>query len=250
MSLVPDIVFDRDFEGAVGKAVSFGLAEGKPNFRIVLFSILNVMLLEVHAEDSVKMIRRTSVIPIYDARIRSGTGFDPERCENTGFVNLADNPREQLYINHRGFVYLQNFFRTASPRYLSRFSPGLFPWELYSHVIAQADLSTRNICQNVSQSFRELCQKSFPFSHNYTILAFKASTKYENSRQSWCSIDLSTLGAFHIKDESTGRITRAVFDVAQPPLIADEEKVTTWCPIIGGTVRPCMMTQLSLRLSL
>src|SRR5205085_12585531 len=66
ISLVLNTVFHTDVEAAIGKAVTYGLESGKLEFRIVLFSIQNAILVEVRNHSATRTIRRTGIIPICD----------------------------------------------------------------------------------------------------------------------------------------------------------------------------------------
>ena len=245
ISLVPDTVFEKDTEAAMAKAVEHGLEEGKTNFQIVVFSIFNAIMLEVHVKDGVKAIKRTGVVSIYNASRINGVYAN---CQADA-VSLV----EQICREYSGFVSLQNFFNTAANRHLSVFGNGRFPTEIYARIIAIADSSTQNACAKVSRTFRALCQERFPISSNLTILKFEASSyslESQNRRRCHPWVDLNDLGIFTFQDQDTGHITRSRLNVERQVLIADKEKVTTLCPVVGGVARPSMMTQLQLRVLL
>jgi hypothetical protein len=148
---------------------------------------------------------------------------------------------------------LQNFFNAATNRHLSVFGKGHFPTEIYAQIIAIADSSTQNACAKVSRTFRALCRERFSPSSNLTILKFEASTYPPGSqnqvqRRSW--VDLNDLGTFTFQDQNTGLTTRSGLNVGHQVRIADEKKVTIWCPVIGGVARPSMITQFQLRVLL
>ena len=242
ISLVPDTVFGKDMEAAMAKAVEHGLEGGKTNFQIVVFSIFNAIMLEVHVKDGVKTIKRTGVVCIYNA----------SRTNNLNCQANAVSPVEQICRKHLGFVSLQNFFNAAANRHLSVFGNGRFPAEIYAKIIETADSSTQNACTKVSRTFRVLCQERFPLSSNLTILKFEASTHSlgpQNQRQRRSRVNLGDLGIFTFQDQDTGHITRSGFNVRHQARIADEKKVTTWCPVVGGVARPSMMTESQLRVT-
>jgi hypothetical protein len=248
---VPDTVFEKDTEAAVAKAVEHGVEEGRTNFQIVVFSIFNAIMVEVYANDGLKVIKRTGVVPIYNASRMNdvdedGVGID---CQ----ADDAVSPIERICRKHRGFVSLQNFFNAATNRHLSVFGKGHFPTEIYAQIIAIADSSTQNACAKVSRTFRALCRERFSPSSNLTILKFEASTYPPGSqnqvqRRSW--VDLNDLGTFTFQDQNTGLTTRSGLNVGHQVRIADEKKVTIWCPVIGGVARPSMITQFQLRVLL
>lgn len=245
ISLVPDTVFGKDTEAAMAKAVEHGLEEGKTNFQIVVFSIFNAIMLEVHVKDGVKAIKRTGVVSIYNASRVNGV--------DANWHADAVSPVEQVCRKHLGFVSLQNFFNAAANRHLSVFGNGRFPTEIYARIIEIADSSTQNACAKVSRTFRALCQERFPLSSNFTILKFEASTYSlgsQNQRQRRPWVGLNDLGIFTFQDQDTGHITRSGLNVGNQVRIADEEKVTTLCPVVGGVARPSMMTQFELRVLL
>jgi hypothetical protein len=253
ISLVPNTVFEKDTEAAIAKAVEYGLEEGKINFQVVVFSILNAIMLEVHVKDGAKAIRRTGVVSIYNANRENDRGDSGEDGNNDNCETNAASPLEQICRKHSGFVSLQNFFKAAANRHLSVFSNGRFPAEIYAKIIANADSSTRNACAKVSRTFHALCQERFSFSNNLTILKFEASTcpvESQNQRQRWPWVDINDLGIFTFQDQDTGHIMRSGLNVRHQVLIADEKKVTTWCPVVGGVARPSMMTQLQMRVFL
>ena len=59
VSLVPDIVIQNDTEAAMAKVVEFGLGEGKPDFYAIVFSLRNVIMLQVLVEKSNTVIKHT-----------------------------------------------------------------------------------------------------------------------------------------------------------------------------------------------
>lgn len=252
ISLVPNTVFEKDTEAAIAKAVEYGLEEGKINFQIVVFSILNAIMLEVHVKDGV-VIRRTGVVSIYDASRKYDRDDSDEDGNNDKGETNAASPLEQICRKHLGFVSLQNFFNAAANRPLSVFSNGRFPTEIYARIIANADSSTRNACAMVSRTFHVLCQERFSFSSNLSILNFEATTYplgSQNQRQRRLWVDLNDLGIFTFQDHNTGHIMRSGLNVREQVLIANEKNVTTWCPVVGGVARPSMMTQIQLRVLL
>lgn len=243
ISLVPDTVFEKDTEAAMAKAVEHGLEEGKTNFQIVIFSIFNAIMLEVHVKDGVKAIKRTGLVSVYNA-----SRMDDVNCQAD-----ALSPVEQICRKHLGFISLQNFFNVAANRHLSVFGNGRFPTEIYARIIEIADSSTQNACAKVSRTFRALCQERFSLSSNLTIVKFEASTNSlgsQNQRQRRPWVDLNDLGIFTFQDQDTGHITRSGLKARQQVRIADEKKVTTWCPVVGGVARPSMMTEFQLRVLL
>lgn len=242
ISLVPNTIFEKDTEAAMAKAVEHGLEEGKTNFQIVIFSIFNAIMLEVHVKDGVKAIKRTGVVSIYDE-----SRMNDVNCQ-TDAVSLV----EQICRKHLGFISLQNFFNVAANRHLSVFGNGCFPTEIYARIIEIADSSTQNACAKVSQTFRALCQERFSLSSNVTIVKFEASTNSLGSqnqrRRPW--VDLNDLGIFTFQDQDTGHITRSGLNARHQIRMADERGVTTWCPVVGGVARPSMMTEFQLRVLL
>lgn len=239
ISLVPDTVFEKDTEAAMAKAVEHGLEEGKTNFQIVIFSIFNAIMLEVHVKDGVKAIKRTGVVSIYNA----------SRMNDLNCQADAVSPVEQICRKHLGFISLQNFFNVAANRHLSVFGNGRFPTEIYARIIEIADSSTQNACAKVSRTFRALCQERFSLSSNLTIVKFEASTNSlgsQNQRQRRRRVDLNDLGIFSFQDQDTGHITRSGLNARQQ----DGKKATTWCPVVGGVARPSMITEFQLRVLL
>jgi hypothetical protein len=253
ISLVPDTVFEKDTEAAIAKAVEYGLEAGEVNFQVVLFSIFNAVMLEVHVNDGVKAIRHTEVVSIYDANCGNVRDVSDEDGEtDTDETNVA-SPFQQIRRKHSGFVSLQNFFNTAANRRLSVYSLGCFPAELYAKIIANVDSSTRNACAKVSRTFRALCQERFSFGNNLTIFKFEASTYHpgsQNPRQRRPWVDLDDLGIFVFQDQNTGDTMRSGLSVRQQVRVADEKRVTTWFPVVGGVTRPSMITQCQLRVLL
>lgn len=65
VSLVLDTVFGKDIEATIGK-VKYGVDQGRERFQAMLFSIENVVLLEVDAIQGTKIIKKTGTISIID----------------------------------------------------------------------------------------------------------------------------------------------------------------------------------------
>jgi len=98
-----------------------------------------------------------------------------------------------------------------------------------------------------------LYQERFSFSNNLTILKFEASTYppgSQNQRQRRPCIGLNDLGIFTFQDQNTGHIMRSGLDVRQQVIIADDEKATTWWPVVGAVARPSIMTEFQPRVLL
>jgi hypothetical protein len=187
---VPNTVFEHDTEAAIAKTVEYGIGEGKINFQIVVFSILNVIMLEVYLKDDIKVIKRTGLVSICDAgREKNNEDDNDDNCKTN-----AASPLEQIYRKHSGFVSLQNFFNAAANRQLSS-SQGCLPIEIYDLIIANADFSTRKACAKVSQAFRALCQRRFSFSNSLTILNLEDSAYSAGSQNQKCSpgVDINDL---------------------------------------------------------
>lgn len=191
----------------------------------------------------VKVIKHTRVVSIYNA----------SRMNDVNCQADAVSPVEQICHKHLGFISLQNFFNAAANWHLSVFGNGRFPTETYARIIEIADSSTQNACAKVSRTFRALCQERFSLSSNRTIIKSEASTYppgSQNQRQRWPWANLKDLGIFTFQGQDTGHITRSRFGVGNQFHIADEEMVTTWCPVIGGVARLSMMTQFPLQVLL
>jgi hypothetical protein len=250
ISLVPDSVFEKDTEAAIGKAVIHGLEENKNDFHIVVFSIFNAIMLEVHVKDGVRVIKRTGVVPIYDASRKS------DGDEDSVNDNWEANPvsqLEQICRKHSGFVSLQNFFGAATNRLLAVFGNGRLPTEIYARIIAMTDSLTLSACAKVSRTFRVLCQGRFSFSNNVTILKFEPSAYpigSQNQRQYRSWVDVNDLGIFTFQDHNTGHIMRSGLNEREQVHIADKKNVTTWCPVVGAVARLGMMAQFQLRVLL
>jgi hypothetical protein len=102
ITLVPNTDLENDTEAVLAKAIEYGLGEGKTNFQLVLFSILNVVMLEVNIKNGIKVIRRTKVVPICKT---TGIGYRNE-CDEDGDNSDEANPTsllEQVCRKHPGF---------------------------------------------------------------------------------------------------------------------------------------------------
>jgi hypothetical protein len=244
ISLVPNTVFHTDAEAAIGKAVTYGLESGKLEFRIVLFSIQNAILLEVRNHSAARTIRRTGIIPICDVKQKV-------ECQ-CNVVSRSDycecSAVDLLQYNHSGFIALQTFFEAAISQTLSAFGIGCFPVEVYAKIIEYCDLQTRNTCAKVSRPFRTLCHERFHFSHGLT--AFRLETLSRQSQRRLYSVCFREIGVFSFHDLKTGRILQSTLDMETPVRIADRRMFSTWSPVFGETPRPSMMTQVSLSLLL
>ncbi|KIW22034.1 uncharacterized protein PV07_12574 [Cladophialophora immunda] len=134
ISLVPDTVFENDTDAAIAKAVEHGLATGRSDFRMVLFSIWRAVLVEISTKDAVHKIPRTGLVRICDRR------------ENG---------------DRSGFAALQTFFATAADRALRVSTEGVFPPDIYGLILEHADLETRRSCARVSRTFQTLSRNPF-----------------------------------------------------------------------------------------
>ena len=247
ISLVPDTVFENDTEAAIARAVTSGLEQGHLHFQIVVFSVLRAILLEVHVADGSTSIKRTELLSICDATTRCCDPSDDPEDESH-----PDDLLGQVSRKRQGFTTIQNFFETAADRRVVPFGQGRFPMEIYARIIAKADNSTLMACEHVSRTFRMLCAERFAFSHELTILDFEGFTAPSASQKPrrYRPWNLSDVGTFTLFDESNGCTVRSRLNVDEPVRIADRKRITTWCPVIGRSARPSMMTAILLRLSL
>ena len=245
---MPNTVLENDTEAVLAKAIEYGLGEGKTNFQVVVFSILNAVMLEVNIKDGIKGIRRTKVVPICKTTgmsYRNECDVDGEDSDEANATSLL----EQVYRKHPGFISLQNFFSAAAKRRLSAFSQGRFPAEIYAMIIANADSSTRRACAKVSRIFYDFCQETFPFSNDLIVTKFEAFAQSAGSQngklQPWAYLD--DLGIFTFQNQNTGHIMGSGH-AGWHKFRRNEASI--WCPIIGEVARPSMLIQIYLRVSL
>jgi len=130
VSLVPDTVIQGDMEAAIAKVVEFGLKEGKLNFYAMVFSLINVVMLQVIVENQVTAIKRTKTIQL-DSPYQD---------------THSDGPPPEYSRNQSNFISLIHFFNAAANQHFSLFNRGYFPREIYQMILANTDKHTYSAC--------------------------------------------------------------------------------------------------------
>ncbi|KFY35024.1 hypothetical protein V494_06273 [Pseudogymnoascus sp. VKM F-4513 (FW-928)] len=277
VSLVPDSILRQDTEAAIAKAVEYGFREGKTSFQTILFSIFDVILLEAYVKDGIKVVRRTEVISIQDRDRKSDWTFDPDKLVFRREADVATTFK-QVCHKHMGFAKLQTFFDVAARRKLPRHTKDRLPVELYANIMSYLDPRTLHAISQVSWSLRRLYYKRFAFSDDLDTVQFDASLKgppfpgppkYELSEEEILEIEmeeqaepkgqpelcLNDLGTFTFRNRMSGLITKSGMDVKQKidyelrVLTAHEDYSRIWMPVIGGTLRPSLISQIMFHLN-
>ncbi|KAI9771456.1 MAG: hypothetical protein M1840_002076 [Geoglossum simile] len=213
VSLVPDIVIQNDTEAAIAKVVEFGLKEGKLNFHVVVFSLVNVVMLQVLVQNGVTAIKRTEAVEL-ESSIECSEEVDSL----------------EAYCRRRaGFISLVHFFDGVANQHLSLFNQGYFPTEIYEMILANADEYTYNACAKASRNLRALSQRGVLFGKDLMLIKFSAERHTE--QQKW---------KFTFLDRNTGQAGESGLD---------EKGITaSYGPIIGSE-RPSIMTEIKLPFS-
>lgn len=211
VSLEPDAGMQNNPEAAIVKVVEFGFKEGKTKFYAVVFSLVNIIMLEISVRNGIPVLKRTEITSL-------------SCCVEEGAQST--NKYELICQEKAGFVSLMYFFDAAASRELSRFNQGSFPTEIYAMVLASVDSATHKTCAKVSGTFYGLCQETMPFSNDLLITKFTPNPKDENE---W---------NVSFKDYKTGEVYQCDWwDYSLDPYM--------WTPVIGGE-RPSILTDLSL----
>ncbi|SPQ23350.1 8bb7b5de-d412-4a38-bd2c-279fa3d1e022 [Thermothielavioides terrestris] len=217
---------------AVAEAVAWGLADGWPNFQLVVMSLFDVVLVEVSTlpgeEPVVKVSDRLPLSPLR-----------PEECLSThpserpvfkegmkrppsGYEEVSSgksfNTRSKSYP---GLAALINFFDAATNRRTAVRTTGVFPPEIYHSIIDHLEYYPWQRCSAVSPAFRSYCGDRFRVDDDWYIMANSASGLHDGE-------DLS----FDMKNMRTGRIEH-VREVALGWGGTGFE-LFSWMPIIGN----------------
>ncbi|RMZ76675.1 hypothetical protein DV738_g4818, partial [Chaetothyriales sp. CBS 135597] len=249
VSLVPDPVLHTNAEAAIGKAVTYGLKSGKPDFDIVLFSIQHAILLQFRTHSSSRTIRRSDVIHICRFMNQKVVGC---QCNVTKRSDVSKcSPLDMLQDKYSGFIALMDFIEAAISRTLSAFGGGCFPVEIYAKILKYSDIETQKTCKMVSKPLRTLCHVNFPFSHGLTAFHLTTFSLPSGPRQFY-RVDFSDIGEFSFHDVRAGRDAKLLLDANKPIENEDSGFVGIWSPVFGeiGGHRPSMMTQIRLRTGL
>ncbi|KAI9780472.1 MAG: hypothetical protein M1839_006746 [Geoglossum umbratile] len=213
VSLVPDIVVQSDTEAAIAKVVEFGLKEGKLNFYALVFSLINVVMLQVIVENGVTAIKRTEVIELDSS------------AQDTQSVDQL----EAYFWIRAGFISLMHFFNAAANQHFSFFNRGHFPTEICQMILANTDECTYSACAKASMDFRAYSQENVLFGKDLMIIKFSA--ELDARRSKW---------NFTFLDRNTGAVRELRFN--------EKGATASWSPIIG-TERPSIITQIGLLFS-
>ncbi|KAK2737751.1 hypothetical protein FQN57_007398 [Myotisia sp. PD_48] len=237
VSLVPNRAIELDEGAVIAKAVEFGIAAGKVNFRIIVFSILNAILIEVSiGKDGKTEIKRTDCIPIYHSKYT--------RAEDDNLDRYGNPPANPTVFpqRHPGFLALQMFFRTEHNWTPSAWNRGIFPAEIYAEIFSHLDCQTLNTCAKVSYMFQQLCPKQFLLGDDLEILKFKLYPFDPDPYSQIHQIFLNRLGEFTFQSLKTGLVATSSVD-------QDQLRSSLWCPTIGEGARLSVMTALQLPIS-
>ncbi|KAI9761276.1 MAG: hypothetical protein M1840_001979 [Geoglossum simile] len=190
-----------------------GLREGKLNFYAVVFSLINVVMLQVVVENGVTAIKRTETIEL-DSSV-----------QDTQSVGLL----EAYFWRRAGFISLMHFFNAAANQHLSLLNRGIFPREICQMILVNTDERTYSACAKASMDSRTYAQENVLFGKDLMIIKF--STERNARRSKW---------NFTFLDRNTGAVRELRFN---------EKKATAiWSPIIGAE-RPSVITQIELPFS-
>ncbi|KAI9767864.1 MAG: hypothetical protein M1840_005357 [Geoglossum simile] len=213
VSLVPDIVVQSDTEAAIAKVVESGLREGKLNFYAVVFSLINVVMLQVIVENEVTTIKRTETIELDSS------------AQDTQSVDQL----EAYFWRRAGFISLMHFFNAAANQHLSLRNRGCFPREICQMILVNTDERTYSACAKASMDSHTYAQENVLFGKDLMIIKF--STERDARRSKW---------NFTFLDRNTGAVRELRFN--------EKGATAIWSPIIGAE-RPSIITRIELPFS-
>jgi hypothetical protein len=180
---------------AIERAVEFGLGAGRNRFRAVIFSLVDVVLLQVRlAEDGTRILIHTeakTLLPIEHSRNLSADPPLPQRihgwiptmypsrfvCGTPMYGKAARARRDPQSISDLchpfpGFISLCHFFNMAAAESLkprTRTNEARLPMELCYKILDYTDDITYRLCSYVSWGFREYYQKNMRFGNKHLI---------------------------------------------------------------------------------
>lgn len=161
--------------GAITKAVSLGIEQGRGNFQIVVLSLFKVAFVEVSSgKDGKPTVKLSEPIDLSPLRAEHCLSSHPRtRPElKTGMKTLRRRAElmrspdctgtiRRLGGQFPGLAALVNFFEVAANRRAASNSMGIFPPELYGLILEFVDYDTWKNCLLVSTTFRSSCLRYY-----------------------------------------------------------------------------------------
>ncbi|KAI9769921.1 MAG: hypothetical protein M1840_003630 [Geoglossum simile] len=230
---------DRHRNAAIAKAVAFGKESGRKWFDALLVSIEHVVLLRLLPGDVVEHTDAISLfsIPVHTSMYadhRPAAKHSSSRSSKSSRSSSGDSPgpnkpeqdpvdpiAEALQMISPGFVALIHLFDGAAYSQLKPLTgakEGIFPTEIMHMILPYTDDETYRECAKASRGLRHFCQRNLRIFEDYTILSYKPQMK------------------FAILNRKTDVVEHFHMCVTSQPY-QREEKVTSWCPVIGANGR-------------
>jgi hypothetical protein len=160
------------FDATIARTVRYGTKNGRKDFQVVILSLVDLILVEVHEEDMRTVVKHTDLIVLFPIWPKDHLSTVPiERPPFKGGKRLFSKGRaiarsgvafrslEKVYEYFGGFSSLLLFFDTAANRGLkpSLHDQSRFPMEIYQRILDFTNDITYLSCVKVSNIFQAYC---------------------------------------------------------------------------------------------
>ncbi|KAI1426626.1 hypothetical protein F5Y12DRAFT_272782 [Xylaria sp. FL1777] len=157
---------------AINKTVTWGIKQGCASFQAVILTLFEVAFVEVSPGNDgkpfVHFSKKLHLSPVREEHCLSSHPRDrPELKPSINEVSM-DKPRmrglitkRRLQVQFPGLTALVNFFDAAMNRCTASKSTGVFPLELYDHILDFVDYDTWKACTLVSAGIRARCFRRY-----------------------------------------------------------------------------------------
>ncbi|KAI1120303.1 hypothetical protein F5Y10DRAFT_290016 [Nemania abortiva] len=241
----------RNDGGAVTKAVSWGLDQGRENFQIVVLSLFQVTLAEVSRgkdKGNEPLVRVSNPIDLSPLRqdycmsthprerpeLKDGMGQRYQTGRILGQTLCAGlactGAVRRLQSDFPGLAALVNFFDVAADRRVASKSAGILPNELYDQILEYVDYNTWRTCASVSTAFRYSCFRKYRIDDKTRIIA----GPFVRLQRHFDYAD--PLLSFEFEHMQTGQVLPVI---ERPKLTLRKE--LNWMPLIGSDRKAVML---------